>query len=238
MHLLAVIGQIERENTSNRVAAAIRHIQDQGGHYGKVPFGSMTVPHPTQPKMRILVEHPEESVWLKRIFAWYAEGKRNTEIAKLLNAEGIKPRCGKNWSVNSVYEILCKHGVHKPRPIDSPKVYDRERAFKLATDMRQDERTFGAIAKMLSANGLRPKNAAEYSVSAVQDLLRGAIYHNIKTAKGYALHLEQQRYSLRAICDKLLAAGFPAPRGGRWYPATLRHMMNRDDDAPNQRKAS
>lgn len=27
----------------------------------KVPFGKMTAPHPTQPKLKILVEHPDES---------------------------------------------------------------------------------------------------------------------------------------------------------------------------------
>ena len=53
MHLLAVIGQIERENISQRTAAAIAHIHDSGGHYGKVPFGKTTAPHPTQPRMKI-----------------------------------------------------------------------------------------------------------------------------------------------------------------------------------------
>ena len=38
MRLLAVIGRIERENTSKRVAAAIAHIHDSGGHYGKIPL--------------------------------------------------------------------------------------------------------------------------------------------------------------------------------------------------------
>jgi DNA invertase Pin-like site-specific DNA recombinase len=32
---LAIIGQIERQNTGERVKATIKHIHDQGGHYGK-----------------------------------------------------------------------------------------------------------------------------------------------------------------------------------------------------------
>jgi len=236
MHLLAVIGQIERENTSHRVAAAIKHIYDQGGHYGKVPFGKMTAPHPTQSKMKILVDHPEESIWLKTIFAWYEEGKQSTEIAKLLNENGVKPRCARQWSMQSVYELLRNHGVHKPRSITSNFVYDREKAYRLALTMRQDGRTLGQIAAALANAQLRPKNAAKYSISAVQDLLRGSVYYNIKTAKGYALHLRQQKYTLRQICDKLLKAGFTAPRGGQWYPKTVSDLMNSEDKAPDDSK--
>jgi DNA invertase Pin-like site-specific DNA recombinase len=49
MHLLALIGQIERENISKRVAAAMAHIHDMGGSYCKVPAGKTTRPHPTEP---------------------------------------------------------------------------------------------------------------------------------------------------------------------------------------------
>lgn len=231
MHLLAVIGQIERENISQRTAAAIAHIHDSGGHYGKVPFGKTTAPHPTQPRMKILVEHPEEGRWLKQIFAWYAEGKQPTEIANLLNEHGVKPRYCERWSLNVVHSLLRVNGVHKARSSGSPLQYDRAKAYKIALAMRQDGARLRSIADALTAAGLRPKNAQRYNVSSVQDLLRGSMLYNTNTAKGLALHLKETGHSLRDICDKLLANGFTAPRGGRWYPKTVADLMLRDEEA-------
>lgn len=229
MHLLALIGQIERENTSKRVAAAIEHIHEHGGHYGKIPFGKLAAPHPSQPRMKILIDHPEESVWLNQIFAWYREGKQPTEIAKLLNESGVKPRYCARWSLQSVYSLLRVHGLHKARSTGSPLSYDRVRAYRLALSLRQDGARLRTIAEALTRAQLRPKNAQRYTVASVQDLLRGSILYNLNTAQGLALHLKETGHSLRDICDKLLAKGFSAPRGGRWYPKTVADLMKRDD---------
>jgi hypothetical protein len=40
--------------------------------------------------------------------------------------------------------------------------------------------------------------------------------------------LKETGHSLRDICDKLLAQGFTAPRGGRWYPKTVADLMKRE----------
>jgi DNA invertase Pin-like site-specific DNA recombinase len=229
MHLLALIGQLERENTSKRVAAAIAHIHEHGGHYGKVPFGKMAVPHPSQPRMKILVDHPTESVWLNQIFAWYKEGKQPTEIATLLNDSGVKPRYCARWNLQTVYSLLRVHGLHQARSAASPFVYDRVKAYKLALRLRQDGGRLRTIAEALARAGLRPKNAQRYTVASVQDLLRGSILYNLDTAQGLALHLKETGHSLRDICDKLLARGFSAPRGGRGYPKTVADLMRRDD---------
>jgi DNA invertase Pin-like site-specific DNA recombinase len=229
LHLLAVIGQIERENTSQRTAAAIAHIQDSGGHYGKVPFGKTTAPHPTQPKMKILVEHPEEGPWLKQIFAWYAEGKQPTEIAHLLNAQGVKPRYCDKWTLQVVYSLLRVNGVHKARSAGSPFTYDRQKAYKIALALRQGGAKLDTIAQALTRAQLRPKNAQRYTVSSAQDLLRGSIMYNTNTPQGLALQLKETGHSFRHICDKLLAQGFTAPRGGRWYPKTVADLMKREE---------
>ncbi len=229
MHLLAVIGQIERENTSKRVAAAIAHIHESGGHYGKVPFGKTTAPHPSQPKMKILVEDPVEGPWLKQICAWYGEGKQPTEIAALLNQKGVKPRHCEKWTLQVVYSLLRVNGVHQARSAGSPFSYDRERAYKLALALRQDGARLRTIAEALTRAELRPKNAQRYTISSTQDLLRGSILYNTNTAQGLALHLKETGHSLREICDKLLSHGFTAPRGGRWYPKTVADLMKRED---------
>ena len=54
--VLAILGQIERQNTGERVAATIQHIREQGGHYGKVPFGFLTI---KDGRLRRLVPDPD-----------------------------------------------------------------------------------------------------------------------------------------------------------------------------------
>jgi hypothetical protein len=229
MHLLALIGQIERENISKRVAAAIAHIHDKGGHYGKVPFGKTTRPHPTDPKMKILVDDPKDGIWRERIFAWYREGKGATEIARMLNARGVKPRYCERWRPDTVQSLLRVNGLCKARTAGCDFVYDRIQAYTLALSLRQRGERLRGIVDALSQAKLRPKNAPSYTVSSVQDLLRGSIFYNLNTAQGLALHLRDSGHSLRDICDKLLAKGFCAPRGGRWYPKTVADLMKRDE---------
>lgn len=231
MHLLALIGQMERENTAIRVSSAISHIRESGGHYGKVPFGKMTVPHPTQPNMKQLVDCPKNGPWLEQIKKWYSEGKQPTEIARLLNERGIKPYYSDKWSLWNVDSLLRSYNIHKSRSANAEYQYDRDRAYKMAIGLREGGDKLSRIAEALSLAGLRPKNAQRYTASSVADLVRGSIAYNTNTAQGYALHLKDTGHSLRDICDLLLSKGFTAPRGGRWYPKTVQDLMRREPSA-------
>lgn len=219
---LAIIGQIERQNTSERVKAAIRHIHDQGGHYGKVPFGKRAV---KDGRLTRLVDEPTEAPWLAKIFAWYESGLPRIEIARRLNTAGVKPRAAPEWSASSVYELLRKHEVHKPRSVKSSLVYDKNRAYKIAYALRADDRTLVYIADRLTEVGLRPKNAPRYLVTSVQDLLRSAVYHDRATPRGYALFLRQQGCSMREIAARLLQAGHKPKRGGQWHAQQVKLLL-------------
>ncbi len=225
MHLLAVIGQIERENGGARVSAAIRHIQDSGGHYGRIPFGYRTAQHPSNQRMLVLEPDPEAYPVLQSMFEWYEQKVGMTEIARRMNQTGVMPRYGGVWDKHKVYELLRTNGKHKPRQLGSNLVFDRAKAHEIAFAMREDERTYLQIAAALTKAGLRPKNAPRYQATSVQDLLRSAVFHDTATAEGLAKNLKQRGYSYRAICDELLRRGFTAPRGGRWYPATVGKLL-------------
>lgn len=219
---LAIIGQIERQNTSERVKASIRHIHDQGGHYGKVPFGFMTV---ADGRIKRLVDHPEEKPWLERIFEWYRDGASTRDIAARLNDNNIKPRCAEKWSLHSVYELLCNHGIHKPRSTQSNLIYDKKKAYDIAIGLRSDDRTLSFIADRLTEAGLRPKSAPKYTTHSVQDLLRSGVFHDLKTAKGFALYCKTQGLSLRETGARLLEKGFRPKRGGQWHANQVKMLL-------------
>ncbi|MBL8634319.1 MAG: recombinase family protein [Myxococcales bacterium] len=221
---LAIIGQIERQNTGERVKATIKHIHDQGGHYGKVPFGFSTV---KDGKLSKLVPDPVTHPWLEKAIGWYREGVTMTEIARRLNEEGIKPRYGavKEWNTNKIYELLRTMGIHKTRAIVSESIYDKRAAYKLAYQLRGEGKTYTEIADALNAAGLRPLKAAAFRWYSAQELLRSAVFHDRGTARGLALYLKEQGHSLREIGLRLAQAGHFPKRGGQWYPNTVRLLM-------------
>jgi DNA invertase Pin-like site-specific DNA recombinase len=221
---LAIIGQIERQNTGERVKATIKHIHDQGGHYGKVPFGYSTV---KDGKLTRLVECPRTFPWLQKAIGWYNEGVTMAEIGRRLNAADAKPRYGelKEWTDSKIYELFRTMGVHKTRTIVSDSRYSKHEAYRMAYQLRSDGLSLPFIANELNLAGLRPLKAAAYRWYSVQDLLRSAVYHDRSTPRGMALYLKEEGLSLREIGQRLAQAGHFPKRGGQWYPQTVKLMM-------------
>ncbi len=95
---LAIIGQIERQNTGERVKATIKHIHDQGGHYGKVPFGYLDGEGREVYAARRVPE--DVLVAAEGDRPRINEGEMMAEIGRRLNAADAKPRQGalKEWN--------------------------------------------------------------------------------------------------------------------------------------------
>ena len=220
---LAIIGQIERQNTGERVKATIKHIHDQGGHYGKVPFGYTTV---KDGKLKRLVECPTTFPWLQKLTAWYSEGVGMSEIARRLNNEKVTPKYGEpTWTKHKIYELLRTMGIHKAKSLDSTAIYDKRTAYRIAYELRAEGRIYRDIADELNRQNLRPQNAAKYTEASTKDLIRSAVYHDRSTPRGLALYLKEQGHSLREIALRLAQAGHFPKRGGQWYPQTVKLLM-------------
>ena len=220
---LAIIGQIERQNTGERVKATIKHIHDQGGHYGKVPFGYSTV---KDGKLKRLVECPTTFPWLQKLIAWYSEGVGMSEIARRLNSEKVAPKYGEpTWTKHKIYELLRTMGIHKAKSLDSTAIYDKRTAYRIAYELRAEGRIYRDIADELNRQNLRPQNAARYTEASTKDLIRSAVYHDRSTPRGMALYLKEQGHSLREIALRLAQAGHFPKRGGQWYPQTVKLLM-------------
>lgn len=220
--LIVAFAQLERERTSERVKGIISYIRSQGGHFGKVPFGYMTV---SDGRLKRLVKHPENHGWLERMGEWYRSGVSFSDIAKRLNENGIKPSQSKKWTKTSVYDLLVKERIHVLRSELGSKVYDRERAYQLAYSLKTDERSYQFIADRLNKEGLRPGKASQYHWWSVQDLLRSAVLHDRSTAIGCAKYWRAQGKSLREIALKLMEDGHRPKRGGQWFAQQVKQLL-------------
>ena len=219
---LVAYAQLERLLTAERVKETIAFIREQGGHYGKVPFGYRTIP---DGKIRRLVPDEKEQVRMAEMKTLYRASVPFDEIANHLNDSLVTTKYGHRWTKHSVYDVLVRAGVHRVRSSQSTATYDRKRAYALALASRASGMTYQAVADALNTAGLRPKNAARYALHSAMELLRSGVYHDRNTPAGYARFLRSQGKSLRAIAHALPAAGFPTKRGGPWYAHTVRMLL-------------
>lgn len=220
--ILVAFAQLERERTAERVRGIISYIRSQGGHYGKVPFGYMTV---SDGRLKRLVKHPENYKWIEKMTEWHKEKVPFEEMAQRLNENGVKPSQSEKWTKQSVYDLLRKERIHVVRSEHGTRVYDRERAYNMAYALKNDGRTFKFIAEKLNQEGLRPSKASGYEWWSVQELLRSAVYHDRSTAVGCAKYWKAQGKSLREIALKLMADGHRPKRGGQWFAQQVKQLL-------------
>jgi site-specific DNA recombinase len=99
--LLAAIAEFERDRMAERVSEVTEARARQGGwHGGPRPFGYDYAPAGG------LVENPAEATTVRRIFAEYVAGTSQRQIARDLNADGVKPLRANEWVQGTLAKLL------------------------------------------------------------------------------------------------------------------------------------
>ncbi len=112
LDLMIRIAQFEREQTGERVSAAMRRYQRNGRAVGSTPpygwrfGGDITLPNGEARKS--LVEDEHEQAVRGRIIGLVNEGRSLRHICGLLNAEGVRAR-GSGWHPNTIARIVRAH---------------------------------------------------------------------------------------------------------------------------------
>jgi len=102
LSMLAVFSQFEREQTAERVRAALAHKRSRNERTGQVPYGSTL-----GADGRTLLEDPKEQQVLKRIRSLRRNGKSLRAVTAYLNEHGFRCR-GKRWHLTTVARLAKK----------------------------------------------------------------------------------------------------------------------------------
>jgi DNA invertase Pin-like site-specific DNA recombinase len=109
--VLAAAHEMERKMTAEKIRAARHHASAQGLAVGEVPAGYMW---DGAGRDRRIVFDPGAAPLVLRVFEEYAQGRRATEIARRLNAEGLRlPSMAGEWrwsQVNATLRNVAYHG--------------------------------------------------------------------------------------------------------------------------------
>ena len=97
--MLAVLNEFERDQISERTAAALRHKREQCQAYSPTPYGFDRICD------RLVINHDEQKV-IEEILALREKGWSLRRIASRLNAEGIEAKRGGPWFAAGVRSVL------------------------------------------------------------------------------------------------------------------------------------
>jgi len=243
--ILLVFAQMEREATGERTREAIRHIRGSGYHFGKVPYGKKTIPAPDNPRMRFLVEDEEEQAVLAQIKTWAAEKIGITEIAARLNAAGVEPPQGKQWTKSLLYYLKLRLSWISPRALNE-RPYSDEEVKERILELRGRGHTYQQIAALLNEQGWIPLKGRQFTDRNVGHILRRTDETKLLSPRRYMeLILERmeraheqehngdpfERPGLAKLAVLLTEAGYQTPKGHtHWWPAQVQQLLEKRFD--------
>ncbi len=239
--ILLVFAQMEREATGERTKEAIHHIKQSGYHFGKAPYGKRTIPAPDHPRMKVLVEDEEEQRVIAQIKQWAQDGIGISEMAVRLNAKGVPPPQGKEWTQSTLYNLRLRLNQISPRAHNSRPYSDSEVRERIL-ELRAHGHSAKQIASILNEQGWIPLKGRCFTERNVQGLLRTSDEAKVLTPKRYLQMMltKMERAhdkespdepfaqpSLAELARLLTEAGYKTPRGrDKWWPAQVQQVMD------------
>ncbi len=108
MYILAAFAQLERENTSERVADNMQALGASGKWTGgKLPSGMVSVRRQTGNKEHSYLEVDKETIWRpKLLYQLILEGYTITKAERYCRDHGIRSQTGKFLSTSQIHNIL------------------------------------------------------------------------------------------------------------------------------------
>jgi site-specific DNA recombinase len=96
---VSVLSQLERELIAERTAAALQQLKATGRPYGEVPYGKRLV-------RGALIDAPDETRTLERMRDRRQAGATFGEIAREMNADGVRTKKNESWTSANVRKLV------------------------------------------------------------------------------------------------------------------------------------
>jgi DNA invertase Pin-like site-specific DNA recombinase len=227
---LANYNQFERELISERTREALQHMKAQGIRLGPAKYGYELSNQLDAKGRRMLVPLASEQEIIARLAAAQADGVGFNDIARQLNAEGIRARRGGEWTGRFASAVLQREGKYKVRPHKPysprvPLIYDKPSAAARARELRAEKLSLRLIGVRLRKEGFVPLRGGHWHPASVAELLRYRDPDDRVAAAERASELRAQGMSLREIGVRLAMDGYLPEPGGAWYPARVAALL-------------
>lgn len=114
--ILGALGQLERENTAERVRLGLQFLKANGVVLGALPYGKARAPKGPDDRRMPVVASDVELEAVAEAAALFSEGNSLRRIAARMNEGTTKPRRSSRWQPSTVASLLRQ--ARKTRPIE------------------------------------------------------------------------------------------------------------------------
>ncbi len=166
--LLVGMAEYYSKNLAREVMKGLKENALQGRHTGGIP----PLGYDVDPVTRKLVINPVEAEAVKLIFSMYLDGKTYGQIGDLLNERGFTTKLGKQFSKNSLHDLL-----------RNPKytgVFTYSRIAAKDASGKWNRRAYKPDDEVIKVDGAIPMLISKEDFARVQEMLRRRKHNSAK----------------------------------------------------------
>jgi DNA invertase Pin-like site-specific DNA recombinase len=227
LNIICSVAQWEREEICARTQMGLNYLKKLGVYLGGAPYGKQYSEDPDAYGRRVLLDDPAEQATIQRLCDLFDGGQSLHKIVKVLAEEGHKPRGKGKWTRIAAARILHRAGRVTCQPWDrSQAIRDKEVVGKRILELRADGLNLSEIGRQLTRENLMPVRGSKWYAATVNAYLSERASHDRQAIVKLALSLREAGRTLSEIGAELTLRGYTPLRGGRWYPAQIKAILD------------
>lgn len=104
-------------------------------------------------------------------------------------------------------------------------------------ELKADGLNLSEIGRQLTRENMMPVRGSKWYPATVSAYMNERASHDRDAIVKTVLALREQKRTLSQICADLTLRGFTPQRGGRWFPAQIKAILDANPALPQSRRA-
>jgi DNA invertase Pin-like site-specific DNA recombinase len=227
LNIICSVAQWEREEICARTQMGLDYLKKQGVQLGAPPYGKRYTEELDESGRRVMIDDPSEQRTIARICELFDGGASLHKIVNVLTEEGHKPKEKGAWSRLAVARILQRKERRAMRPWDrTSAVRDKNTVINRILALKADGLNLSQIGRQLTRENMMPVRGSKWYPATVSAYLSEQASYDRDAIMRTVLTLREQKRTLSQICADLTLRGFTPQRGGRWFPAQIKMILD------------
>jgi DNA invertase Pin-like site-specific DNA recombinase len=227
LNIICSVAQWEREEICARTQMGLDYLKRQGVKLGGAPYGKRYTDEEDISGRRVLIDDPREQKTIARICELFDGGTSLHKIVKILTDEGCEPKEKGAWSRIAVARILERTGRKAMRAWDRTNaIRDKTIVINRVFELKAEGLNLSEIGRQLTRENMMPVRGSKWYPATVSAYLSERASYDRDGIIKTVLALREQKRTLNQICSDLTLRGFTPQRGGRWFPAQIKTILD------------
>lgn len=239
LNIICSVAQWEREEICARTQMGLDYLKKQGVQLGGAPYGKRYTDDVDASGRRVLVDDPREQQTIARICELFDGSTSLRQIAKVLTDENHQPKEKGEWSRIAIARILERTGRKAMRAWDRTNaIRDKPTVINRIFELKAEGLNLSEIGRQLTRENMMPVRGSKWYPATVSAYMNERASYDRDAIVKTVLALREQKRTLNQICSDLMLRGFTPQRGGRWFPAQIKAILDTNQSSQCPPKAA